>query len=93
MIRHTVLLRFTDAGDATEAKTLLDGLLGAVPELLSMQVDLDVLRTEASWDLALVSTHADLEGLKAYQVHPAHVAFLEWMRPRLAQRACVDAEA
>ncbi|MDP9181813.1 MAG: Dabb family protein [Actinomycetota bacterium] len=86
------MLRFTDPADAGEAKARLHGLVGVVPALLSMQVDLDVLRTEASWDLALVSTHTDLEGLKAYQGHPAHVEFLEWMRPRLAQRACVDAE-
>jgi hypothetical protein len=93
VIRHVVLMRFTDPADAAEAKARLEGLVGVVPDLLSLQVDLDVLRSEASWDLALVSTHADLEGLKAYQVHPAHAAFLEWMRPRLAERASVDAEA
>lgn len=92
MIRHVVLMRFTDPADAGEVKARLDALVGVVPELLSLQVDLDVLRSDASWDLALVSTHADLEGLKAYQSHPAHVAFLEWMRPRLSDRASVDAE-
>ena len=92
MIRHTVLMRFTDAEDAPEAKARLDGLVGAVPALLSLQVDLDVLRTDASYDLALVSTHADLAGLKAYAEHPAHQAVLDWLRPRLAARAAVDAE-
>ena len=92
MIRHTVLMRFTDPADAAEAKERLDGLLGAVPALLSLQVDLDVVRTEASYDLALASTHEDLDGLKAYAEHPAHLEVLGWLRPRLAARAVVDAE-
>ena len=92
MIRHTVLMRFTDPADAQGAKQRLDGLLGAVPALLSLQVDLDVVRTEASYDLALVSTHEDLAGLKAYAEHPAHLDVLAWLRPRLAARAVVDAE-
>jgi hypothetical protein len=86
-------MRFTDPADARATKARLEALVGVVPELLSLQVDLDVLRSEASWDLALVSTHADLDGLSAYQAHPAHAAFLEWLRPRLSARASVDAEA
>jgi len=93
VIRHVVLMRFTDPAQAPEAKARLEALLGVVPELLSLQVDLDVLRTDASWDLALVSTHDDLDGLKAYQVHPEHAAFIQWLRPLLKDRASVDAEA
>lgn len=92
MIRHVVMMRFVDPADAAEAKRLLEDLVGVVPELLSLQVDLDVLRSEASWDLALVSTHADLDALQAYRVHPAHAAFLEWLGPRISARASVDAE-
>lgn len=93
MIRHTVLMRFTDPADAPEAKERLDGLLGVVPTLLTLHVDVDVLRTEASYDLALVSTHDDLAGLKAYAEDPAHLEVLSWIRPRLAARAVVDGEA
>ena len=93
MIRHTVLMRFTDPADAAEAKERLDGLLGVVPALLSLQVDVDVMRTEASYDLALVSTHEDRTGLKAYAEDAAHLEVLGWLRPRLAGRAVVDGEA
>jgi hypothetical protein len=92
MIRHVVMLKFADSADAAEAKERLDALVGVVPELLSLQVDLDVLHTAASWDLALVSTHEDLQGLRAYQAHPAHAAFGEWLGPRVSARASVDAE-
>ena len=93
MIRHVVLMRFTDPAQAPEVKERLEALLEKVPELLSLQVDLDELRSEASWDLALVSTHEDLDGLKAYQAHPEHAAFLQWLRPLLKDRASVDADA
>jgi hypothetical protein len=92
VIRHTVLMRFTDPAQAPEAKARLDALLGVVPQLLSLQVDLDVLRTEASYDLWLVTTHDSTEALAAYQVHPAHEEFRAWVGPRLAARAVVDSE-
>lgn len=93
MIRHVVLLRFTEPADAAEAKRRLDGLVGQVPSLRSLDAGLDVLRTEPSYDLALLTTHDDLAGLAAYQDHPAHQDFLAWVRPRLAGRAVVDTEA
>lgn len=93
MIRHVVLMRFSDPGDAPEAKQRLDALPGVVPELLSLDAGVDVLRTDASYDLSLVTTHEDLAALQAYGAHPAHQEFLQWVRPRLAARAVVDAEA
>lgn len=92
MVRHVVLMRFVDAADAPEAKTRLEALPAVIEQLRSLEVGLDVLRTEVSFDLALVSTHDDLDGLRAYQEHPAHVEFLSWVGPRLAARALVDAE-
>lgn len=92
MIRHVVMLRFDDERHAPEAKARLEALAGRIPELLTLQVDLDVLRSDASYDLCLVTTHEDLPGLQAYQAHPAHAEFLAWMRPLLRDRATVDAE-
>lgn len=93
MIRHVVLMRFTDPAQAPEAKARLEALVGRIPELLGLDVGLDVLRSDASYDLSLVTTHDDLAGLQAYQTHPVHVELIEWLRPLLAQRAVVDAEA
>lgn len=84
-------MRFTEPFDAPEAKRRLDQLAG-LDCVLSLEVGLDVLGTEASYHLALVTTHEDLAGLTAYQQHPSHEQFLEWVRPRLSARAVVDAE-
>jgi hypothetical protein len=92
VIRHHVLMKFTDPDDAPEALRRLEALTGEIPTVLSLEAGVDVLGGEVSWDLALVTTHPDLEGLQAYQVHPAHAEFGAWVRPRLAQRATVDVE-
>lgn len=92
MIRHVVLLKLTDPSLAAETVTRLEALLGQVPALLSLEAGVDVLRSDASYDVSLVTTHDDLAGLKAYAEHPAHVEFLTWVKPHLAGRAVVDAE-
>jgi len=93
VITHTVLISFTDTADALEAKSRLEALTPQIDELRSLAVGLDVLRTESSYDLALVTTHDDVAGLLAYQAHPVHQEFLAWLKPRLAARAVVDAES
>ena len=90
MIRHVVLMKFTDSDDAPEAKARLEGLPAGIPQVLSLEVGLDVLRTPASYDLALVTTHESTAALQEYQAHPLHEEFGRWVRPRLAARAVVD---
>lgn len=90
LIRHIVLMRFTDPGDAALAKAQLDAMPAQIPSLLSLRVGLDIVRSESSYDLVLESTHEDLSGLEDYVGHPVHQAFREWAAPRLAARAVVD---
>ena len=92
MVRHVVLMKLVDRADAAEARTRLEALAPVVPQLRSLSVGIDVLGTEASYDLSLVTTHDSLEDLAAYQEHPEHQDFLAWARPRLAARAVVDSE-
>lgn len=93
MITHTVLLSFTESADVAEAKTRLEALPAQIDDIRSLWVGLDVVRTESSYDLVLVTTHDDVAGLTAYQGHVVHQEFLAWLKPRLAARAVVDAES
>jgi hypothetical protein len=90
VIRHVVLLKLTDPALAPEAVQRLEALVGRVPALRTLEAGVDVLRSEASYDVSLVTTHDDLEGLRAYADHPAHQEFLAWLRPHLAARAVTD---
>ena len=93
MITHTVLMKFTDAADAPEAKAKLESLVGEVPQIKDLVVGLDVVRSEASFDLCLTTTHADLDELRGYQQHEAHLEVAGWLKQRLAARAVVDAQS
>ncbi|MCQ2203022.1 MAG: Dabb family protein [Bacteroidales bacterium] len=98
MIKHIVLFKMRDDIDAqqkeTELKVIkagLEALLGVVPTLRSMEVGLNCNPAE-KFDLALISTFDDLDGLNAYAVHPDHVAVGKRIRAMLDVRACNDFE-
>ncbi|MCU1601101.1 MAG: hypothetical protein JWO22_1810 [Frankiales bacterium] len=92
MIRHQVLLKLTDPADAAETVERLQALTGRCAGLVTMDAGSDVLGTEASYDVGLVTTHADLDGLRAYAEDAVHGEFLAWVRPRLSGRVVVDSE-
>ena len=92
MIRHVVLLKLHDPHDAPEAKRRLQALATQVPEIRSIEIGLDVLRTDVSYDLWFTTTHDSREDLQAYQAAAAHEDFRAWVGPRLAGRAVVDSE-
>ncbi|MDT3426965.1 hypothetical protein J2Z22_002499 [Paenibacillus forsythiae] len=74
MIKHIVFFKLKDGSEASVAKTVavLRNMEGKIPQLLSLEIGADILRTERSFDIALTATVASLEDLNAYQVHPAH---------------------
>lgn len=98
MIKHIVLFKMRDDIDVQEKaselaiiKTELENLMGRVPSLRSMEVGLNCNKAE-KYELALVSTFDDLEGLEAYAVHPEHVAVGKKIRAMLDMRVCTDYE-
>ena len=93
MITHIVLMKFADPSNRDEAKTRLEALPAQIPQIKSLTVGLDVVGSEVSQDLALITTHDSLEDLKGYQSHPVHVEFGGWLRPLLTSRVAVDYES
>ncbi len=91
MITHVVMLKLHDSTDRVEAATRLRSLEGQIPEMLSIEVLLDSLGRAGAFDLVLRTTHHDEAGLHGYLEHPVHQELLEWLRPRIAERALVDA--
>jgi hypothetical protein len=81
MIVHIVLFKLKDGSPASVEATraVLEGLRGKVPVLRSLEVGVDVLRTERSFDLSLTATFDSLDDLQAYQVHPAHQEVVAWI--------------
>jgi hypothetical protein len=48
-------------------------MAGKIPVLRHLEVGVDVIRSERSYDIALTARFDTLADLQAYQVHPFHV--------------------
>jgi hypothetical protein len=74
MITHIVLFKLTEpTTEALEAtKNKLLSMNGKIDLLRHLEVGVDVIRSERSFDIALTTKFDSLEDLQAYQVHPYH---------------------
>ncbi len=90
MLTHVVLFRFADLAVASECRDRMLAMKGRIPPLLDIEVGVDIVRSERSFDLALITRHDDLDGMQAYQVHPVHQELLGWVKPRVKQAVAVD---
>ena len=74
-------------------KSGLEGLVGKVPGLLDVKVHIDGRLASSNADVMLDSTLESEAALKAYAVHPEHVAVADGkVRPYTVQRSCLDFE-
>ena len=100
MVKHIILWRLRE--DLTpeekesvkqDIKTGLEGLAGRIPGLLDIKVNVDGRLASSNADVMLDSTFTDEEALKAYAVHPEHVAVADGkVRPYTCLRTCLDYE-
>lgn len=74
MITHIVLFKLKEATPelVEAAKSRLLSMQGKVELLRHLEVGVDLIHSERSADIALVTRFDSLEDLQAYQVHPYH---------------------
>ncbi len=74
MISHIVLFKLADptAENLTATRDKLLGMDGKIDLLRHLEVGVDVVRSERSYDIALTTRFDSLEDLQAYQIHPYH---------------------
>ena len=74
MITHIVLFKLIDPrpDTITTTRELLLSMECKVPQLRYLEVGVDLVRSERSYDIALVTRLDSLEELKAYQIDPYH---------------------
>lgn len=76
MLIHIVMFQFKEENKDTNLariKSMLEALPGKIGTLKSMEVGIDISRSERSFDLALISMFEDQAGLNEYAIHPAHL--------------------
>ncbi len=99
MVKHIILWKLdetrTDAEKAEikeDMKQHLEGLIGKVPGLLEMNININPLPSSNA-DVMLDSTLENEESLNGYAVHPEHVAVANtYVRPYTTERICMDYE-
>ncbi|MHA0857420.1 Dabb family protein [Paenibacillus sp. CMAA1364] len=94
MIKHIVLFKLKDSSIESIKRTadVLRNMEGKIPELLSIEVGIDIMRSDRSYDISLMTEVASLEALHAYQVHPLHQEVIQHMNEFKENSIAVDYE-
>jgi hypothetical protein len=91
MFTHIVFFKLKNKEQVPEARDILLSMAGKIPELKELEVGVDVLHTERSYDLALVTRFDSLEDMNTYQVHEYHVnEVLQYIKPMIESSKAVD---
>jgi hypothetical protein len=74
MITHIVLFKLDNPTDEAISRVLdkLISMKGKIDIIRHLEVGKDVVRSERSYDVALLSRFDSVADLQAYQVHPYH---------------------
>lgn len=97
MVKHVILWQLKEEFSEEEKKRIkleikdgLEALVGVVPGLLEVKVNIEGLPSSNA-DLMLDSLLESEEALKGYAIHPAHVAVADSkVRPYTRTRVCLD---
>lgn len=99
MVRHLILWKIKSEfeGEKKEeikagVKAGLESLMGKIPGLTKIHVQTEALASSNA-DVMLDSVFESEEALKAYAIHPEHVAVADNnVRPFMEVRMCIDYE-
>ena len=100
MVKHIILWTLNPELSEEEKQTVkegikvgLEGLVGKVPGLIDVKVNISGRLASSNADVMLDSTLESEEALQGYAKHPEHVAVANGkVRPYTVQRACLDFE-
>lgn len=95
MIAHIVLFKLNSPTDENSAavRDMLLSMNGRVPLLRYIEVGVDIIRSERSYDVALYTKFDSLADLQAYQIHPYHAGtVIPFMKANCSSIVAADYE-
>ncbi|SHE69653.1 Dabb family protein [Clostridium fallax] len=93
MFTHIVFFKLSNPtkDNLNKAEDILKSMEGKIPELKGLEVGIDVLKTERSFDIALVTRFISREDYETYTVSDFHVNnVLKNLKPMLECSKTVD---
>jgi len=83
MLRHIVLMKFKEGVEEVRVSEMAAALGSLPPKIAAIkgfEFGRDIVKSERSYDFALVASFENPDALKEYQVHPEHVPVLQLVR-------------
>ncbi len=91
MIRHIVLFKIKEEYKEEIPLLVMNfyGMKGKIEGMLDLEAGRDVLHSDRSYDLALITLFDSMDSFRAYQTHPVHMPVKKRMHEvRSASVAC-----
>ena len=91
MIRHIVMFKIKDEfkDEIPQLVKNFQGMKGRIEGMIDLEAGADILHSERSYDLALITVFQDRAAFDAYQTHPVHLPVKKRMHEvRSASVAC-----
>ena len=91
MIRYIVMFKIKDEFKSEIPQLVQNfyGMKGEIEGMLDLESGQDVLHSDRSYDLALITVFDSMESFQAYQTHPVHLPVKKRMHEvRSASVAC-----
>ena len=98
MVKHIVMFKLKDSLSQKEKLEIMNTFKSAIeslPEKINFIKEIHVglnINPSEKWDICLNSTFDSLDDVKAYSIHPKHVAAAGIIKEAKEDRACVDFE-
>jgi len=82
LITHIVCFKLKErtADNVQKTRDILLSMQGKIEQLLHLEVGADVLHSERSFDLVLITKFHSMKDLDAYQIHPVHQEIVQYIK-------------
>ena len=99
MVKHIVMWKLKEEAEGhskkeniATMKSKLEGLKSSIPQIVELEVGIQMEVSETASDVVLFSSFKDKEGLEIYQKHPEHQKVAGFIRSIVSERKIVDYE-
>ena len=95
MIKHIVFWNLKEenkTANALELKKRLEALVPLIPEIVNLEVGINVNPSDMAYDVCLYSEFESMDSLNIYQKHPEHIKVGDFIADIRVSRAVCDYE-